>query len=121
MGIEEKRRRIGRFIGLRGCESPLLTGGKTGDEQVDDIAMGNDTDLEMGGQQTEQKGAVSKGMSPPLMAAMEKEGNEMSTYISALLKSTIGTTNEDIAETERRVRRAEDELDEIRRKMGWYL
>lgn len=22
-GIEEKRRRIGRFIGLRGCESPV--------------------------------------------------------------------------------------------------
>ncbi|EGZ77814.1 hypothetical protein NEUTE2DRAFT_49059 [Neurospora tetrasperma FGSC 2509] len=110
MGIEEKRRRIGRFIGLRGCESPLptgtslgldvdmrqmSTGGKKGDVQVDDDAMGNDTDLEM--------------------------GNEMSTYISALLKSTIGTTDEDIAETERRVRRAEDELDEIRRKMGWYL
>ncbi|KAK3488774.1 uncharacterized protein B0T23DRAFT_383852 [Neurospora hispaniola] len=73
MGIEEKRRRIGRFIGLRGCESPL-----------------------------------------PTVTSLDAD-------ISALLKSTIGTTGEDIAETERRVRRAEDELDEIRRKMGWYF
>lgn len=24
--IEEKRRKIGRFIGLRGCESPIIAG-----------------------------------------------------------------------------------------------
>ncbi|KAJ4417770.1 hypothetical protein N0V85_001704 [Neurospora sp. IMI 360204] len=149
MGIEEKRRRIGRFIGLRGCESPLLpssasslrsgvgvgldlnmgTGEKNGgDGQLDDDAMEMDnTDLEMlgGQQQTEEQKqrTFSKVMSSsPIMATMGNEGpGGMSAYISELLKSTTGTTDEDIAETERKFRKAEDELDEIRRKMGWYF
>ncbi|EAA36219.1 hypothetical protein GE21DRAFT_875 [Neurospora crassa] len=105
MGIEEKRRRIGRFIGLRGCESPLPTG----------TSLGLDVDMR------QMSTGGKKGDVQVDDAAMENEGNGMSTYISALLKSTIGMTDEDIAETERRVRGAQDELDEIRRKMGWYL
>lgn len=32
-GIEEKRRRFGRFIGLRGCETPAADGGKGAQEE----------------------------------------------------------------------------------------
>lgn len=101
-------------------------GGQIDDDDDDDDAMEMDsTDLEMGGgQQTEQQRALfSKVMSSPIMASMGNEGaGGMSAYISELLKSTTtGTTDEDIAETERKFRKAEDELDEIRRKMGWYF
>lgn len=158
MGVEEKRRRIGRFIGLRGCESPLpsaaslsimgldLNIGEMGrglkeresghvdvdddedEDEDDEDAMEIDTDLDTGGQwerqgkgqQKDQQEALSKVMSSPTMA-MGNEEPGISAYISELLRSTTGTTDEDIAETERRIRRAEDELDEIRRKMGWYF
>ncbi|KAK3949759.1 hypothetical protein QBC32DRAFT_407697 [Pseudoneurospora amorphoporcata] len=140
MEIEEKRRRIGRFIGLRGCESPLPsaaslrtmgldlnmretgTGLKEKDDDDDDDDVEIDTDVEMGGQQEQrrQQRSFSKVASSPTMA-MGNEGTNMSAYISDLLKPTMGTTEEDITETERKIRRAEDELDEIKRKMGWYL
>jgi len=35
--LEEKRRRLGRFIGLRGCESPVWVGGNGHEERVHSI------------------------------------------------------------------------------------
>ncbi|KXX83094.1 hypothetical protein MMYC01_200509 [Madurella mycetomatis] len=67
--LEEKRRRLGRFIGLRGCDTPVV-----------DHLIGED---------------VARRMR---------------------------RTEDEIAEDARRARSraATDEIDEVRRKMGWY-
>jgi hypothetical protein len=68
LSIEEKRRKLGRFIGLRGCETPVVV---TGEELREGV-------VEM----------------------MER-------------------SEEEIVERARREAGA-DEVEEVRRKMGWY-
>ncbi|KAK3396481.1 hypothetical protein B0T20DRAFT_272673 [Sordaria brevicollis] len=124
MGIEEKRRRIGRFIGLRGCESPVPSGtsgpwtaasvnGTKKDEE-----NGQDGDaMEVDAPTTETEpssGEQRKGLDSP---------TDISAYVAELLRSTLAspTADEDVAETERKIMKAEDELEQIRKKMGWYF
>jgi hypothetical protein len=88
MGIEEKRRKLGRFIGLRGCESPgFFDGGG--------VVMGVDGegDVEMGGL------GLGEGV-----------------------REMVGRSEVEIVEAARRERLGEggDEMEEMRRKMGWY-
>ena len=52
--------------------------------------------------------------------ARANEETNISPYVLELLRSMANVT-EDMADTERRIRRAEDDMDEVRRKMGWFL
>ena len=95
--------------------------GRVGDNHGNDDAMEIDTDMDMGGQQTEQQPRASSKVMSPTGMAMERGERDMPVYISELLKLTTATADEDIAETERNFRRAEDDLDQVRKKMGWYF
>lgn len=116
-GMEVKQRESGLFDD----EEEEQEEEEEDDVDDDDDAMEVDTDLETGRQRDQQR-PFSNVVNPPTVV-MGNEGTHMSAFISDLLKSTLGTTTtteEDFAETERRIRKAEDELDEIRKKMGWY-
>ncbi|KAL2122477.1 hypothetical protein VTJ04DRAFT_2932 [Mycothermus thermophilus] len=81
MSTEQKRRRFGRFIGLRGCESPVEDGRH----------MDGDGDV------------------------------EMMTMVSEEVREMVGRrSEEEIWAAARRERESEDEVEEVRRKMGWY-
>lgn len=69
MGLEEKRRKFGRFCGLRGCESPGLAGstaaaeGERVEMEVDGVDAG-DTEREREVRETmerEWRAAVRRG------------------------------------------------------------
>ncbi|KAL2269806.1 hypothetical protein VTJ83DRAFT_1990 [Remersonia thermophila] len=95
MSTEQKRRRMGRFIGLRGCESPVGRGPGPG------------------------------GWPSPVSAAFLESGGRHQEDVDMggmgeALEEVARRSEEEILEQARREREREDEVDEMRRKMGWY-
>lgn len=46
MGLEEKRRKFGRFCGLRGCESPVEVGMAAGGVREDGVEVGMEMEVD---------------------------------------------------------------------------
>jgi hypothetical protein len=109
MGIEEKRRKLGRFIGLRGCESPVFSAGR-----VRDMGLGMGMDMDIAGMVRGEGGGVD----------VDGEGDvEMGGLdLGNGVREMVGRSEEEIVEAARRERLGEggDEMEEMRRKMGWY-
>lgn len=104
LGIEEKRRKLGRFIGLRGCDSPVPIGVSGGGG----LGLDLDLDLVLAGGGGGGGAGLQRG----------KEGEEAGGEDGGMLR----WSEEEIVEAARRerLRRMGEEADEVGRKMGWY-